>query len=349
MNAARALGKIGDAAVAAEWIETLKDLNTDATTRHGAAEALGELRLPAAVPALVKTLSDESTWVGHNATKALRKIGTPEAMEAHTKRKGIRSTALIVAPFVAPSKTANNADMVLIPAGEFQMGTHDGASIERPAHTVKLSAFYIDVHLVTVAQYQTFIGVTGHRAPDWMRIEGMSPADDCPALYVNWYDAMAYAEWMGKRLPTEAEWEYAARGGLVGKTYPWGDEQPDASRANYGKQVREITPVEASPNGYDLYDMAGNVLEWRMDAFDADFYAASPAEAPLSVDDGDVVDGQFGKAKRPRVVRGGSLWSPAEGLRVTNRSHTNSRKKSNYIGFRCVAPCQRDPTLNFRQ
>ena len=114
--------------------------------------------------------------------------------------------------------------MVLIPAGEFLMGNNDGAPDERPAHTVYLDAFYIDKYEVTVGQYKQFVEATGHPAPDWNEVAQYAPTDRHPIVYVSWYDAMAYAKWVGKTLPTEAQWEYAARSGLEGQTYPWGDE-----------------------------------------------------------------------------------------------------------------------------
>ena len=132
--------------------------------------------------------------------------------------------------------TGDDAEMVLIPAGEFQMGSNDSDADddEKPVHTVYVDGFYMDKYEVTVGQYKQFIRATGHRAlPD--RVSDYSPTDKHPVVGVNWHDAMAYAQWAGKRLPTEAEWEKAARGGLVGKTYPWGNAI-DSNKANYDYQ-----------------------------------------------------------------------------------------------------------------
>jgi len=198
----------------------------------------------------------------------------------------------------------DGAPMVLIPAGEFQMGT-DSAEIpqggrdlahsspkvalvqwakkwhsdpkaswfehETPRHTVYLDTFYIDKYEVTVGQYKKFISETGHRTlPDW--VSTFSPTDEHPVVGVTWREAEAYAKWAGKRLPTEAEWEKAARGGLVGKKFPWGDEDPDGTQCNFADKNADqpwsdktvddgyqyTAPVVSfPPNSYGLYDMAG--------------------------------------------------------------------------------------------
>ena len=202
----------------------------------------------------------------------------------------------------------------LIPAGEFQMGDvfNEGDSNERPVHTVYLDAFYMDAHEVTVGQYKQFVEATGHRAPDWNRVAAYAPTDEHPIIFVSWNDAVAYCEWAGKRLPTEAEWEYAARGGLDGKRYPWGDEAPDRSRANFNGMEGGTTPVgKYAANGYGLYDMAGNVWEWCSDWYGSGYYAS-------------------------RVLRGGSWnYSPFY-LRVANRNSNVPANTHGFFGFRCA-------------
>ena len=174
---------------------------------------------------------------------------------------------------------ADGAKMALIPAGSFEMGdSKDEPEVwmkwSRPVHTVDLDTFYMDVHEVTVGQFRKFVEESGYVYNLWDDVAVFSPTGKHPMIWVTWDDATAYAEWAGKRLPTEAEWEYAARGGLSGKRYPWGDEITH-DRANYfgtvGKDKWEYcAPVGSfATNGYGLYDMAGNVWEWCSDWYDS--------------------------------------------------------------------------------
>ena len=263
-----------------------------------------------------------------------------------------------------PQRITGNdgAEMVLIPAGEFQMGSNS-YNDAKPVHTVYVDAFYMDVYEVTNAQFKAFVDANPqwrkaripsnyHGAPYLSRWSGNSyPSgqDDYPVICGSWYAAMAYAEWAGKRLPTEAEWEKAARGGLQGQRYPWGNEI-DANKANYGDNLRGFTAVGSyGANGYGLYDMAGNMWEWCLDAYDADFYARSPRQNPLA---GEMtlreVSVNYRNVTTWRVMRGGSWLNLARGLRVASRagyppgsggrpvsfsSHPNSEM---YFGFRCA-------------
>ena len=158
----------------------------------------------------------------------------------------------------------DSAEMVLIPAGEFEMG-HDGNATTKPVHTVYVDAFYIDKYEVTVGQYNQFARSTGHQ-PMGDSLYQYSPTDQHPVVGVSWHDALAYAKWAGKRLPTEAEWEKAARGGLVGKWQVWGDDALDGTQCNFAdKKLSNIwrtigknlgwlrNPVSYPPNGYGLY------------------------------------------------------------------------------------------------
>jgi formylglycine-generating enzyme required for sulfatase activity len=226
----------------------------------------------------------------------------------------------------------DGALMVLIPAGEFQMGDsfNEGDSDERPVHTVYLDAFYIDKYEVTNAQYKKFMDATGYKAPYYWN-DSTWNAPNNPVVGVSWYDSKAYADWAGERLPTEAEWEKSARGGLVGKRYPWGDNITHDD-ANYwekgGKDIWSYTsPVGSfAPNGYGLYDMAGNVWEWCADWWGSNYYATSPKSNPKGPDSGDY-----------KVFRGGS-WYLSSYLRTASRNYFDPTY-AHYglsIGFRCV-------------
>ncbi|RLB07116.1 MAG: formylglycine-generating enzyme family protein [Deltaproteobacteria bacterium] len=211
--------------------------------------------------------------------------------------------------------------MVLIPAGEFMMGSENGEQDERPVHKVWVDAFYIDEHEVTVGQYRKFLQETGYPPPRFWNPE--LDKDNEPVVGISWYDACAYAKWAGKRLPTEAEWEKAARGGKQLKPFPYGDEI-STELANY--ESRGISPVKSyPPNGYGLYDIVGNVWEWCYDWYDEHYYKYSPFRNPMGPVNG-----------RMKVVRGGAWYSNRDHLRVSNRRAVDPHAKSYHIGFRCV-------------
>lgn len=226
----------------------------------------------------------------------------------------------------------DGAPMVLIPAGTFLMGSDTGDSDEQPVHTVSLDAFYMDAYEVTNARYRAFVEATGYPEPPlWHNPRFNAP--DFPVVRVTWRDAVAYAKWAKKRLPTEAEWEYAARGNLTGKRYPTGDTITQ-NNANFGgtdgmDKWMWTSPVGSfPPNGYNLYDMAGNVWEWCFDEYNGDFYAVSSEHNPY-----------FGRASAPdnenfRILRGGGWGGRAEDLRLADRwYHLTS---GSTIGFRCA-------------
>ena len=223
----------------------------------------------------------------------------------------------------------DGARMALIPAGEFQMGRSDGDTDEQPAHRVYTDSFYMDVFEVTNAQYRKFVDATGYSPPAyWSYSEYNAP--DQPVVGVSWDDAMAYCTWAGKRLPTEAEWEKAARGGLMGKNYPWGDNISHDNANYFSTEGRDIwsssSPVgRFDPNGCGLYDMSGNVWEWCADWYDMSYYSSSPLQNP---------NGPASSSER--VLRGGAWNVGMEYLHVTKRYSRYPTYKYFDLGFRCV-------------
>jgi sulfatase modifying factor 1 len=222
--------------------------------------------------------------------------------------------------------------MILIPAGDFQMGDSlDGMSNALPVHTVYLDAFYMDVYEVTNAQYKKFMDATGYKAPAYWNDPNYNALNN-PVVGVSWDDAKVYSDWAGKRLPAEAEWEKAARGGLVGKRYPWGNDITH-DNANYdGKDGKDVwtytSPVGSfAPNGYGLYDMAGNVWEWCADWYGSNYYVNSLKSNPKGPDSGSY-----------KVLRGGSWYvGDVSFLRTAFRNGNSPADGYSYfLGFRCV-------------
>jgi len=293
-------------------------------------------------------------------------------------------------PSAATEKPAIPEGMVLIPAGGFTMGSDDGFPDERPQHIVELDAFYMDTTEVTNRQFEAFVKATGYvteaeKVPNipgvpkeklvpgglvftegkhwaytpganWRHPEGpdtsIEKRMDHPVVQVSWDDANAYAQWAGKRLPTEAEFEYAARGGLKDKKYSWGDTEPDPNHPqaniwqgqfpvkndNTDGFVRTAPVKSFAPNGYGLYDIAGNVWEWCADWYRPDAYAASTSWNPTGPKDS--VDPDEPGAQK-RVVRGGSYLCAecsCRGYRVTARMKTTHDTGLCHTGFRCVKP-----------
>lgn len=249
--------------------------------------------------------------------------------------------------------------MVLIPEGEFQIGSNDAEADdnEQPVRTVYVDAFYMDETEVTNAQFKEFVLENprwqrnridgrfhnGRYLWDWNGNNYPKGKDKHPVVSVSWYAAMAYSKWAGKRLPTEAEWERAARGGLVGQKYPHGNTLTPRD-ANYGNNLKDTTAVGRYPaNGYGLYDMAGNVSEWCLDAYHPGFYSTFPQEGaarnPLAgantiqwiLDNFTDVNVDVS-----RVRRGGEWFDMARLPRVAARRDSKPPSAFLVIGFRCV-------------
>lgn len=270
-----------------------------------------------------------------------------------------------------PPRLESHAGMVRIPPSRTLMGSSTSTRADRqPAHEVQLDAFWIDAHHVTNDQFAEFADQTGYVTTaerrgsslvfdmarrEWLEVDSamwrspegplstLADRGSLPVVHVSWDDAAAYAAWAGKRLPTEAEYELAARGGLIDNCYAWGDKLParDQQLANFWHGnfpaadlgldgFRGVAPVaEFSPNRFGLYDMAGNVWGWCHDWYAPDYYFASPRENPRGPLTGTA-----------RVLRGGSWLSTggANGeLAVAARGHAPPHHTASNVGFRCAS------------
>lgn len=256
----------------------------------------------------------------------------------HLSRGSLRLVLLTVAgplflwAMVADSSAADT-DMVLIPAGEFTMGSNEHA--DEPKHQVVLDAYYIDKYEVSNARYKAFMNATGHPAPAYWDDPRLNKPEQ-PVVGVSWTDAAAFCKWDGKRLPTEAEWERAAKGPSGDNHYPWGHTL-DPTKANYGQNVGRTTPVDSYPegvSGFGVYNMAGNVFEWVQDWYDPNYYRQSVALNPQGPEKGY----NFANQGPVRVLRGGSWLAPGTSLHTSHR-FWNQPDNNSYgvgLGFRCA-------------
>ena len=249
---------------------------------------------------------------------------------------------LLVAGAIGYPQGFASSEMALIPAGSFQMGSDKGRPNETPVHQISLEAFYIDKYETTNADYRAFVLANPRwqksvvKVRDYLRHWGGNDfpvgMDRYPVTYVTHEAAQAYCKWRGKRLPTEAEWEKAARGGQPDQLYPWGN-QVDSNAANYDSRdirsgglknmQRYLKPVDYfPPNGYTLYNMGGNVAEWCVDRYQPRYRRDDVSQRRLP-------------AKGPFVVRGGSWFDPIFDLRCGARAYALSGAYY-HIGFRCA-------------
>ncbi len=231
----------------------------------------------------------------------------------------------------------NSVPYVWIPPGEFWMGAAPGddeaQSYEKPRRRVSIArGFWLGETPVTVAAYKRFAQETGRALPPPPEFNPDWSNRDHPIVNVAWDEAEAYCKWAGGRLPADAEWEYAARGGQDGLRYPRGNEIT-AADANYaGSKWKGTSPVRSyPPNAWSLYDMAGNVWEWTADWYDEDYYASLPSDRPAE-------DPRSPQSGTLRVLRGGSFDNQAVFLRASLRSALEPVLTYNSVGFRCVRP-----------
>ncbi len=219
-------------------------------------------------------------------------------------------------------------NLILIPGGEFLIGS-DSKGDHSPAHQVHIDSFYMDVYEVTNEQYHKFCEASGHHLPEFWGRHGFCSGPDYPhhpVVGVSWQDAVAYAAWCGKRLPTEAEWEYAARGGLAGMNYPNG-KTLESSDGNYSESGQDgpVAVGSYAANGFGLYDVQGNVVEWVQDFYSPDYYSSSPTSNPPGPESG-----------RFRVIRGGGWHSGPYCNRVYFRNALPPNWVDFNVGFRCA-------------
>jgi formylglycine-generating enzyme required for sulfatase activity len=231
----------------------------------------------------------------------------------------------------------DGAPMVLIPAGEFTMGSDKGDDDEQPIHKVFLDSFYIDKFEVTNGRFAKFVEAI-QSEPPWGFADKETPVvrSDQPVRWVNWMDAIGYCLWAGKRLPTEAEWEKAARGPDA-RLYPWGNDPPTPAHAVFGLKegsdtVSAIGNRDKGKSPYGVHDLAGNLYEWTTDWYDEEFYSHNPAINPKGPSEGTA-----------KVQRGGSYINGAYRLRSSFRTKGDPTEHDPNVGFRCAQDIPKQP------
>jgi serine/threonine-protein kinase len=301
--------------------------------RSAAAVAVGGLCLLCAPVVLLRSPEDgrpsraaESTASAASAAP-IASIAPPASTAASPAPPPSARSSVAPPPSPAgPSRSPDDATMVRIPSGWFQMGSLDGEADEQPVRRVVVDAFDIDANLVTNQRYRRFLDATGHTPPAFWT-DGRWSHEDQPVVGAHLDDVLAFCRWAGKRLPTEAEWERAARGGAEQKLYPWGNDPPDG-RACFGLPAtgRPCAVGSYPANAFGLYDMAGNVKEWCSDWYES--YAPGDVRSPTGPRKG-----------QRRVLRGGSWFDRSALLRCAARESIRldrSRPFYGFVGFRCA-------------
>ncbi len=275
-------------------------------------------------------------WIalsGCNGEREIPEISTTGADNpvAINSTPAISSTSPpIPSPTGPPLRILDHVDvpMGLVPAGPFQMGSSTWFDNESPVHIVELESYYIDAYPVTNTRYRDCVDA-GECNPPACEYYDDPAYGDHPVVCVNWAEAQVYCQWRGARLPTEAEWEKAARGRLWAALYPWGNEAPVCQpKSKTGAQFvacggQTVSAGTFSPNGYGLYDMSGNVWEWVSSLFEPYPYLAGDGREDLS-------------ATGARVVRGGAWDLSEEYLRCAYRNWNHPQDRLNHVGFRCA-------------
>jgi len=275
-------------------------------------------------------------------TPALPKSRAPEGESKPSGRPQPGNGSSGSKPAVMPQPPAeivgkDGAPMVLIPAGEFTMGSDKGDDDEQPIHRVFLDSFYLDKFEITNGRYAKFVEAI-QSEPPWGFKDKETPVlhPDQPVRWVNWMDAMGYCLWAGKRLPTEAEWEKAARG-TDGRIYPWGNDPPTPAHAVFGLKegadtVSAIGNRDKGKSPYGVHDLAGNLYEWTMDWYDEQFYSKNPAINPRGPLEG-----------AAKVQRGGSYTNTPYRLRSSFRTKGDPTEHDPNVGFRCAQDIPQQP------
>ena len=251
--------------------------------------------------------------------------------KAHPPSNGGPASKARALPKLPATMTGKDgAPMVLVPAGEFPMGSEHGNDDEQPVHRVFLDSFYLDTFEVTNGQFAKFVTAI-QSEPPWGFADQETPVvrADHPVRWVNWLEATGYCLWAGKRLPTEAEWEKAARG-TDGRLYPWGHEPPTPGHAVFGLKegADTVSPIGNRDKGmspYGVHDLAGNLYEWVADWYDEAVYRPIPTSNPRGPTEGTT-----------KVQRGGSYINSPYRLRASFRTKGDPTEHDPNVGFRCA-------------